>query len=198
MKCIINVGGTGSGKSARTKEILASLSGKPFFINDVNYEYKEYGRYAKQGLTPTEFKTQSQKLKGHVIVYEEASMMFKHSNQDEETTRLLVQKRHTNNFLIFNFHSLRMVPLWIMDYCDYLILHQTTDNPKNIETKFGDYEKVYEAFNDIHDTVNYVVENKDLFPVPTSMNFSNGVKFKRLIDKINIERFLFEKFVKLR
>lgn len=198
MKLIINVGGTGSGKSNRTKEILNSLAGRALYINDVNYEYKEFGRGAKQGLTPTEFKTGAYKLKNHVIVYEEASMMFSHGNKDEDTVRLMVQKRHTNNYLVFNFHSLRQVPLWIMDYCDYLILHETTDNPKNIESKFGDYDKIFEAFLDVWETVEWCKKNIDSLPVPYEIEFSNAVTFKHLIDNKGIERLLFEKFIKLR
>ena len=198
MKLIINVGGTGSGKSNRTKEILRDLTGRAFFIFDVNYEYKEYGRAAKQGLTPTEFKQSTYKLKNNVIVYEEASMMFNHANKDEDTVRLMVQKRHTNNFLIFNFHSLRQVPLWIMDYCDYLILHETTDNPRNIQTKFGDYDKIYDTFLAVWETVEWCKKNIDTLPVPIEIEFHNGVKFKHLVDDKNIERLLFESFVKLR
>ena len=196
MKQIVNVGGTGSGKTNRTKQTLATLQGLPFFIYDVNNEYSEYRGLT--GLLPSEFIAKTKHIEKSVIVYEEASMFIKHNNRDEDIERLMVRKRHMSNFLIFNFHSLRMVPLWVLDYTDYLILHETNDNPKNIETKFSDYEKIYTGFNALKSITSIVNKNAYKIPIGFSKKFSNGVEFKRVKDAKGIERNIFELFVKLR
>lgn len=58
----------------------------------------------------------------------------------------MVRKRHTNNLLIFNFHSLRAVPLYILDFVNYIYLRKTNDNPKLIENKFGEFPQIYNGY----------------------------------------------------
>lgn len=146
--CIINVGSTGSGKTTVTKGLLREIPLKKF-IFDVNNEYREFGSQAV--LMPMKnFLNEAKTKKDTCIVFEEATIFFRHSGTSEETYYLLVQKRHTNNIIIFNFHSLRQVPLYILDFCNYMYLLNTNDNPKNIEEKFGENEKIIQAFRKIH------------------------------------------------
>ena len=139
---IINVGGTGSGKTTNTKSILSTLNRMPKFIYDVNNEYN-----TGQPLVNFEtFLAQANNKKCTVIVFEEATIFFSHSSAGKDIKELLVRKRHSKNIIVLNFHSLRQVPLFILDFTDFIYLFNTKDNPANIEAKFKDYPEIYSAF----------------------------------------------------
>lgn len=150
-KVIVNVGFTGTGKTVGTKEIIKGLH-VPLFIYDVNNEYKEFSGAV---IKPFEqFLAEANLKKNTCIVFEEATIFFSHASSTKEIMELLVRKRHSKNLIILNFHSLRKVPLFILDFTDYLILRKTNDNPENIRKKFEDYEKIYSAFQQINSSKN--------------------------------------------
>ena len=60
----------------------------------------------------------------------------------------MVRKRHTNNLLIFNFHALRQVPLFILDFANYIIIGKTNDLESRVAAKFADAPKIYNAWQD--------------------------------------------------
>ena len=98
------------------------------------------------------FITSAKQKRETCIVFEEATIFFSHAGSTEEIKTILVQKRHTKNLIIFNFHSLRQVPLYILDFCDLLIIGKTIDNKKNIEDKFKDFQEIWQAFNMVADS----------------------------------------------
>lgn len=144
---IINIGGTGSGKTTNTRKILGQLNRMPKHIYDVNNEYNT----GKPLTTFETFLSQANNLKQTVIVFEEATIFFSHSSAGKDIKELLVRKRHTGNIIVLNFHSLRQVPLFILDFTDFIYLFNTKDNPANIEVKFKDYPEIYSAFNQIRE-----------------------------------------------
>jgi hypothetical protein len=149
-KCIINVGGTGTGKTTYTKQtILNYLPNMNKLIYDVNKEFMEYNGSVFMPIK--DFLKIANNKTNTIIVYEEATIFFKHSNQSTDITEQLVRKRHTNNLFVFNFHSLRQVPLYILDFCNYIVIRNTTDNYDNIRKKFEDYTSIYEAFKNVQD-----------------------------------------------
>ncbi|NDF16195.1 hypothetical protein EB061_12905 [bacterium] len=153
-KCIVITGATGTGKTTEVVKILKELNARPHYIFDVNNEekYRPFKNKWSKIVDIKKFLTELKPVKGSNIIFEEATIFFSHSGATEEIKSLLVQKRHTNNFLIFNFHSLRQVPLFILDFCDLLILGKTIDNRSNIENKFKDFSEIYEAFNMARDS----------------------------------------------
>lgn len=148
-KAIVIVGATGTGKTTTVVNILNEID-IPKVIFDVNNEekYKPFNNLWDKDFNFENFIKKATELKGTCIVFEEATIFFSHSGATTDIKKLLVQKRHTRNLLIFNFHSLRQVPLFILDFCDLLVLGKTVDNKKNIETKFKDFTEIYQAFQE--------------------------------------------------
>lgn len=158
-KVIIIVGNTGTGKTTEAKKILASIS-MPKYIYDVNKEWTEYGN--QQAVFPSDFKifVNNCKLKTNTcLMFEEATIFLTHAGSSESIRNILVRKRHTNNIIIFNFHALRQVPLYLLDFCNYLILGKTNDIPKNIYNKFDSFTDIIEAFEEVQESEdNYIKE----------------------------------------
>lgn len=152
MKSFLVVGATGTGKTTFTKSLLSKTRAK-IYIYDVNNEYREFDN----NFEFADFGTFSKTAAGCVnsfLVFEEATIFFSNRGSNKETTEVLVRKRHTNNVIVFVFHSLRSVPLHIFDLIDFLILHKTGDNIKLIETKFSGNDKILNAFNECSKSVN--------------------------------------------
>lgn len=147
-KCIVIVGATGTGKTTTVVNLLKEVD-LPKVIFDVNNEekYKPFKNLWDKNFDFENFINKACEFKSTCIVFEEATIFFSHSGATTNIKKLLVQKRHTKNLLIFNFHSLRQVPLFILDFCDLLVLGKTVDNRKNIETKFKNFTEIFEAFN---------------------------------------------------
>lgn len=159
-KCIIIVGGTGTGKTTEVCKILTQLQGRKNYIFDVNNEQK-YTLFSNQWDKNCDFEKfleSLQKVREANIIFEEATIFFSHNSATTSIKKLLVQKRHTNNILFFNFHSLRQVPLFILDFCDLFIIGKTKDNPQNIRTKFAEFEAVYTAYNEAQVDANQYVK----------------------------------------
>lgn len=146
-KVVINVGGTGAGKTTYTKKLLKKHKGLKL-IFDPN---KEYGQ---ESITMSEFIDQGKIAKNTLIVFEEATIFFSTSGTDMAIKELLVKKRHTNNFYIFNFHALSQVPLYILMFCDYFVLFKTNDQIAQVERKFKGNPEVFRAFSKVRNSGN--------------------------------------------
>ena len=160
-KCIVIVGATGTGKTSEVCKILEQIT-IPLLIFDVNNEEK-YRRFRNTWNKDVNIKNfvsgiVGAKVQNTCIVFEEATIFFSHGGSTEQIKQILVQKRHTKNLLIFNFHSLRQVPLYILDFCDLLIIGKTIDNTKNIEEKFKDFEEIYQAFTEVKADANKFIK----------------------------------------
>lgn len=145
MKSFLVVGSTGTGKTTFVKSLLKK-SKKPLYIYDINNEYKEFNNLYSFNSDFNNFCEVTENKKDSLIVYEEATIFFSNKGANTLTTGQLVRKRHTNNILVFVFHSLRTVPLHILDLTDYLILHKTGDNINLIERKFDGNSKILKPF----------------------------------------------------
>jgi hypothetical protein len=117
----------------------------------VNNEYKEYAPSNISGIEFKKFLALSKDKKNTCIVFEEATIFFSHAGSSEDIKNLLVRKRHTNNLIILNFHALRQVPLYILDFTNYMNLLNTNDNPATIEKKFGDFPEIIDAYRDLQE-----------------------------------------------
>jgi Cdc6-like AAA superfamily ATPase len=158
-KCIVIVGATGTGKTTEVCKVLSSIN-IPLYIFDVNNEekYRTFKNTWNKDVNIKSFITSAKQKRETCIVFEEATIFFSHAGSTEEIKTILVQKRHTKNLIIFNFHSLRQVPLYILDFCDLLIIGKTIDNKKNIEDKFKDFQEIWQAFNMVADSPNKYVK----------------------------------------
>jgi len=149
--CIINVGYTGTGKTTWTKKKLQE-SPQQKFIYDPNGEYPEFG--GKVNYDFEKFMKEATNKKDTLILYEEATIFFRHSSNNKEITNQLVRKRHTKNTYIFNFHAIHQVPLFIMDFCNYFVLRKTNDIDKNVWNKFNEFKGIYDAYKYVQESEN--------------------------------------------
>lgn len=135
------VGGTGSGKTTFIKTMLGKIPNqKSILIYDVNAEY------FSDSVLP-DFKDFTQKInnvKKCVIVLEEATIFLDARGSSFDIRNLLVRKRHNENYIFLVFHSLRSVPFYIYNLCNYITLLNTNDQIQNVEGRFDD--KVTELF----------------------------------------------------
>lgn len=142
MKAVILVAQTGQGKSTYCKNLLQQIN-KPKLINDVNGEYPEF----KAGYLPIdEFLKKANKANNTVIVFEEATIFFSTKSNDAQMRELLVRKRHTNNFIILIFHSLRSIPLYILELCNYMVLFKTNDTENSLLRKYDGFDNIIKAY----------------------------------------------------
>jgi len=146
MKSILIIGNTGTGKTTFVKSLLKKTRAD-VYIYDINNEYTEFNNLFEFS-NISDFTTIASQQKDSFLIFEEATIFFSNKSSGTTTTEILVRKRHTNNFIVFVFHSLRTVPLHIFDLCDILVLHKTGDNINLIQRKFDGNDKVINAFNE--------------------------------------------------
>jgi len=104
------------------------------FIFDIQGDWRNY---YKQPLT--DFVTFSKMVSNKtnsLIIFEEASIFFKHNSSNDIITKMLVDLYHKGNIIILNFHSLRKIPLYIADLTTYFTIFKTDDTADFVEKKF--------------------------------------------------------------
>jgi len=143
MNLILIIGHTGQGKSTWVKNFL---KGRKAYVFDVNNEYPEHPR--DTNLDAKKFVSQCLMMQGTNIVFEDATGFFD-GRQADETKRLIVQKRHARNNLLFLFHSITDIPPAIARLANYVVLFSTLDEPKTVERK---YRMLYTFFYTFHRT----------------------------------------------
>lgn len=144
-KCIIIAGGTGTGKTTLAKTLINKRT-KNILIYDVNNEYG----YPYTDMVS--FLNKAKRVKNHVILFEEATIFFSTSGGEKNVREIMVRKRHTNNILIFNFHSLSQIPLYILMFCDYLFIKKSNDQISQIERKFKGNANIFKAYAEVYNS----------------------------------------------
>lgn len=132
-KAFIVVGAPGMGKTTFNKEILSQVHPATIWLYDVNNEYTDFvqmpllkfDKFCEIALTKTD----------SLIVFEEATIFLSNKGSNVNLKEILVRKRHTRNVILLVFHSLRSVPKYLLDLCNYLVLHKTND-PEYIAESF--------------------------------------------------------------
>jgi ABC-type Na+ transport system ATPase subunit NatA len=145
-KVILLVGQRGCGKTTFIRDLIKGVNREALFIHDVGGNFRDL--YDKPNLKIDDFKKSVTNVKEAVIVFEEATIFFNHSPQ-QDTTDFLVTSRYRKNTIFFVFHSVRKLPWFILDLSDYIILFKTKDKPSVIAEKFED-----ENINEIYTRVN--------------------------------------------
>lgn len=145
--CLI-VGRQNSGKSYVLKNMLDSLKNyDDVIIYDVQNEYSEY--YSEPFLDFNEFLKKVENEENKIIIFEEASIFFKHRSSDKIITKMLVNVFHKHNFIFLCFHSIRKIPKYILELSNEIILFKTNDNDDFIQKIFSDeqYKNYLEVNN---------------------------------------------------
>lgn len=163
MRNIVIVGQPRAGKTSRAKRIVAAI-GAPVVVNDVNAEW------GQRPLDLSEFLdiAESRHGKPTTFVWEEATSYLDAvaaSGKDKKrTVNALIRRFHTKHVNVLLFHSLRTVPVWVMDYTDLLVLFKTADRPSLIRSKFAGWDIVTDAWERVNSTAkNYVPEEVPIF-----------------------------------
>jgi hypothetical protein len=148
MRAIINIGGTGAGKTHETKKIL-SKSSLPKFVNDINHEYNDNEAKRYFGLTKNYVDLMTKEgRKGHrLFVIEEAVNVFdnKGRGQDSEILEQISTKRHKNLMYVLNYHAFSQLPLWLLIYIDFINVKPTNERKDVVTSRFKG-TALYEAY----------------------------------------------------
>lgn len=151
MKAIVLVGEQGRGKSTEAMKLIENFGSKDLYCYDINGDYKKFKNSKIKGLpTMEQFLDICKDVKNSVVVFEEATIFFKNNSRVETIVNLLVRNFHTRNVIIFLFHSLRSVPVEIMDFVQFIKLYHTNDRYTLIKNKFKDDLDLLEVFNDVY------------------------------------------------
>lgn len=150
-KVIIIAGATGTGKTTLVCQLINML-GKTPYIFDINNEekykcYPEKCRYT--GGEIDRFIAIAKGKEQTTIVYEEATIFLSNAKRADQILYTLVRKRHQFNNIIFVFHSLRQIPVTLMDMCNDLILFNTTDRTTLIKSKYKEDPDIIEMFENV-------------------------------------------------
>jgi hypothetical protein len=142
---IIICGASKRGKSTLCKEFISLHKGEKI-IYDVNNEYSNAGGIFED---KDKFLERVKNKKNCLIVFEESTIFFSKKGREEILIDLLVRKRHTNNKIILLFHSLRSIPVYILELCNYIILKKTADTPKVVKDNFRGFDEIIEAYEQL-------------------------------------------------
>jgi len=135
MNAQLIVGATGTGKTTEVKRLLSKVPNKKaIFIYDVNNEYSAF--YPYEFVDFQEFIELMTRVKKGVMVFEESTIFLSNRSCNMLLVDLLVRKRHTGNYIFLCFHSLRSLPKYVLNLCNYITLFHTNDSAGFIDNTF--------------------------------------------------------------
>jgi hypothetical protein len=177
MKAFVLVAEKGRGKSTEAFRIVDSFTKKDLYVWDKQGQYKKYKNNKIKGLPSIEqFLQIVANVKDAVIVFEESTIFFGNKSRSEIVVDLLISNYHTKNVIIFIFHSLRSVPVEIMDFVDFIRLYHTNDRATLINNKFKDDPQLLEIFNSVNEKTFNTDKNRD---TGEFLDAGRGVEYSR-------------------
>lgn len=163
-KVILIIGQTGTGKTPYVKTNFFNPYKKISIVYDVE---NEYYNPSQPLVLPEQFLKQVEKSKDKIIIFEEANRFFSVKADGHPILRALMGgKFHSGNTLIFCFHALRQIPLYLMDYTTLIVLFKTNDTEAALSRKFIGFDNL----------INKCIENNRV---------STGTDGKRVVLKTN-------------
>ena len=151
-KLFLIIGGTGSGKTTLVQSKLQLLKNHKKFIFDIQGQYKNFDNTEYNNFK--NFIEKIDTVRNSAIVVEEATAFLKHHGVGAKFIEIILSKRHRNNIFFLCFHSLRSVPIDILDFTDYIFLKKTKENPTLLFQKFKEYPEIIEAVNLVRNHTN--------------------------------------------
>lgn len=142
-RVVIFVGKRGTGKTTKAQKFVHSLK--------MQYEVYDYhGDWKRPLIDKIQFVENCLKSKNKTYVFEDASGFFSKGGVTMKMLQCLARSRNANVCIVLCFHSLRLIPLDILDMSDLIVLHNTNDNPEAISRKFGDWAVIWDGFDELH------------------------------------------------
>ena len=138
MKVIVICGSRKRGKTTIVKKIISGV--KDPLIFDPNNEYGE------PYISVTDFIKKAQEAKNKTIIFEEATGFFSTTKNIDKMLEILIRVRHTNNLIVFVYHSLNRIPMYLFEQTSLLILKKTNDTEANIKKKFKGNDEIISRF----------------------------------------------------
>ncbi|MFA5297631.1 MAG: DUF87 domain-containing protein [Lutibacter sp.] len=121
-------GATGTGKTTFIRSLLNKVNSEAVIVYDINAEYTDFFPYPF--IEFENFTTKLKQINNGIIVLEEATIFLNNRGTNHDVTELLVRKRHTHNYIILVFHSMRSIPRWIYELSNYITIFKTNDSPQ--------------------------------------------------------------------
>ncbi len=157
------VGRRGEGKSTFVKSIVNRfLSNRVKYIFDFQNEYNDVCKNFDFRDTSKDFDNFVNSIvdvQNSVVIFDEATIFFSHQKRTQNILKYLVSSRHNNNVTFFCFHSLRRVPLEILDFTNYMCIFRTNDLISNIKKKYQETPIIWEGYESVMNNKNVIPPN---------------------------------------
>ncbi len=152
---IIIVGMTGTGKTYQLQRIINSVPKLKPFVFDVQRNVGEFpNNHNKEHYDVDIFLTEAAKQRNSIICFEEATSFFEKGGNVKLLRRMLVDKRHHGNVLVFLFHSIRYIPENIVSLCNYVVLLKTSDPEKYVRNCVLNSDKLQAGYEKVKNSPN--------------------------------------------
>lgn len=135
---ILMAGATGSGKTPIAQRLMTAAD----FINNIVYnpnrnyseKYSLFFRFITFKMFLDSILKRQIEVNRTFTNVEDVSPFIK-GNVDDDTRYFLSQVEHQNNVNVFQYHSIRLIPPDMFDFCHYLIWLQTNDDEQTVRQK---------------------------------------------------------------
>lgn len=161
-KNIILVAHTGQGKSTFAKKLIEN---SPSFVFDVQNDYSDHqlkeGEKQKKGRfigLPEDFANLALSRRKSFIVFEEATAFFEGRTSDT-VRKILIDKRHKQNTIIWIFHSINSINPRIFEISDYIVLFKTGDDQTQVKRKRKEIYTLFEYLQGCENYSHIIIDN---------------------------------------
>ncbi len=146
MKDYAIIGRKKAGKTTLAKSLVKAISAPKLLVYDKNAEWGFPHR------TMPDFLDIATKARGTVIVIEDAGIFFGTTSRHGQLLDILTAARHTRNTCILLFHSLRQLPLYVLEQLDGVFILHTSDVAERVESRFADFPDIVGAYTKVSET----------------------------------------------
>lgn len=144
------VGGMGVGKTTLVKnEFLSKCKKDKIIFCLIPDDFSDYSSYVI--CEYEDFILRCNKVKDTLIIIDEAKAVipYKEPNVEKKIHKqlmnFLLNSRKLNNFVIFVYHSLRDVPIWLLTYTNFFLRFKTNDLMQIQKMRFASFPLIVES-----------------------------------------------------